>query len=85
MKKKIVIQIPCLNEESTIGKVIKGLKKSLSNIEIIVYDNSSTDNTIKEAKKLNKDTIVVVNSCGDAYKDREILKKRLGKKYVEPN
>ena len=40
---------------------------------------------IKEAKKLNKDTIVVVNSCGDAYKDREILKKRLGKKYVEPN
>ena len=51
MKKKIVIQIPCLNEESTIGKVIKDLKKSLSDIEIIVYDNSSTDNTIKEAKK----------------------------------
>ena len=51
MKKKIVIQIPCLNEESTIGKVIKDLKKSLSNVEIIVYDNSSTDNTIKEAKK----------------------------------
>ena len=40
---------------------------------------------INEAKKLTKDTIVVVNSCGDAYKDREILKKRLGKKYVEPN
>ena len=40
---------------------------------------------IKEAKRLNKDTIVVVNSCGDAYKDREILKKKLGKKYVEPN
>ncbi len=51
MKKKIVIQIPCLNEESTIGKVIKDLKKSLPNVEIIVYDNSSTDNTIKEAKK----------------------------------
>ena len=40
---------------------------------------------IKEAKKLNKNTIVVVNSCGDAYKDRGILKKRLGKEYVEPN
>ena len=51
MKKKIVIQIPCLNEESTIGQVIKNLKKDLSNAEIIVYDNSSTDNTIKEAKK----------------------------------
>ena len=33
---------------------------------------------ITEAKKLSKDTIVVVNSCGDAYKDRKILKKRLG-------
>tara|TARA_B100001559_G_scaffold143265_1_gene120268 strand:+ start:382 stop:1299 length:918 start_codon:yes stop_codon:yes gene_type:complete len=51
MKKKIVIQIPCLNEESTIGQVIKNLKKDLLNSEIIVYDNSSTDNTIKEAKK----------------------------------
>ena len=51
MKKKIVIQIPCLNEESTIGQVIKNLKKDLLNSEIIVYDNSSTDNTIKEVKK----------------------------------
>ena len=51
MKKKIVIQIPCLNEGSTIGKVIKDLKKELSNPEIIVYDNSSTDNTVKEARK----------------------------------
>ena len=40
---------------------------------------------IKEAKKLSKDTIVVVNSCGDAYKDRSILRKRLGKKYVKSN
>ncbi len=30
---------------------------------------------------MNKDTIVVVNSCGDAYKDKKILMKRLGKKY----
>jgi glycosyltransferase involved in cell wall biosynthesis len=51
MKKKIIIQIPCLNEESTIGKVIKDLKKILQNAEIVVYDNFSTDNTIKEAKK----------------------------------
>ena len=37
---------------------------------------------IAESKKLSKDTIVVVNSCGDAYKDRGILSQRLGKKYV---
>ena len=40
---------------------------------------------IKEAKKFSKDTIVVVNSCGDAYKDRGILEKKLGKKYVKSN
>ena len=34
---------------------------------------------ISESKKLSKDTIVIVNSCGDAYKDRNILKKRLGR------
>ena len=51
MKKKIIIQIPCLNEQSTIGKVIKDLKKVLKNAEIVVYDNFSTDNTVKEAKK----------------------------------
>ena len=34
---------------------------------------------IKIAPKLSKDTVIVVNSCGDAKKDRDILKKRLGK------
>ena len=34
---------------------------------------------IKIAPKLSKDTIIIVNSCGDAHKDRDILKQRLGK------
>ena len=33
---------------------------------------------IKIAPKLSKDTIICVNSCGDAKKDRAIIKKRLG-------
>ena len=32
---------------------------------------------IKIAPKLSKDTIIIVNSCGDAQKDRDILRKRL--------
>ncbi len=40
---------------------------------------------INEAKKLSKDTIVIVNSCGDAHKDKNILKSKLGKKYAEFN
>ena len=35
---------------------------------------------IKIAPRLSKDTVIIVNSCGDAKKDRDILKKRLGKK-----
>ena len=35
---------------------------------------------IKIAPKFNKDTIIIVNSCGDAKKDRDILRKRLGSK-----
>ena len=36
---------------------------------------------IKEAKKFSKNTIIIVNSCGDALKDKNILKTRLGKNY----
>jgi len=35
---------------------------------------------IRIAPKLTNDNIIIVNSCGDAKKDRDILKKRLGKK-----
>ena len=34
---------------------------------------------IKLAPKFNNNTIIIVNSCGDAKKDRDILKTRLGK------
>ena len=40
---------------------------------------------IKEAKKLPQNYIVVVNSCGDAHKDTEILKAKLGNKYDKFN
>ena len=35
---------------------------------------------IRIAPKLRKDNIIIVNSCGDAKKDRDILKQRLAKK-----
>ena len=34
---------------------------------------------IKISPKLSEDTVIIVNSCGDAKKDKDILKKRLGK------
>ena len=34
---------------------------------------------IKIAPKLNDSTILVVDSCGDSLKDRDIIKKHLGR------
>ena len=50
---KVAVLIPCYNEEKTIGKVVKDFKEALKSIEhvIYVYDNNSTDKTVKIAKK----------------------------------
>ena len=50
MKKKILVLIPCLNEEATIGLVIKNVRKNLPEAGIIVYDNNSSDETSNVAK-----------------------------------
>ena len=48
---KIVIIIPCFNEELTIANVISDCKKYLPEAEIYVCDNNSTDNTAKIAEE----------------------------------
>ena len=50
-KKKIAVLIPCYNESKTIEKVIKDYKKALPEANIYVYDNNSSDDTDKIAKK----------------------------------
>ena len=50
-KPTIVVLIPCLNEEITIGKVIRDFKKEIPEAQIIVFDNNSTDLTASIAKK----------------------------------
>ena len=49
--KKIAVLIPCYNEELTIGKVVSDFKRELPMADIYVYDNNSTDKTVKIAKK----------------------------------
>lgn len=48
---KIVVIIPCYNEAVAIAKVIKNFAKNLPKAEIHVFDNNSSDNTTKIAKK----------------------------------
>lgn len=52
---KLVIMIPCLNEEATLPLVLKSIPKKIAGIddtEILLIDDGSTDNTRKVAREL---------------------------------
>jgi len=46
---RIAVLIPCLNEESTIGKVVSDFRRELPEADIYVFDNGSTDETASVA------------------------------------
>ena len=48
---KVAVLIPCYNEAKTVKKVVEDYKKALPEADIYVYDNNSSDNTDKIAKK----------------------------------
>ena len=51
---KLIIQIPCLNEEQTLPETLKDLPKSLNgidDIEILIIDDGSTDQTVQCARE----------------------------------
>ena len=51
---KLIIQIPCLNEEHTLPKTLEDLPKKIEgidSIEILIVDDGSTDKTVEVAKK----------------------------------
>ncbi|MBA4318282.1 MAG: glycosyl transferase [Flavobacterium sp.] len=51
MDRKIVVAIPCYNEELAIDKVIADFKKEIPEAEILVVDNNSSDRTAEIAEK----------------------------------
>ena len=53
---KLVVMIPAYNEEANIGKVIREIKQTIEST-VIVLNDGSTDNTLKEAKKAGADYI----------------------------
>ncbi len=50
---KLIVQIPCLNEEASIGQVLDEIPKTIpgiSQVETLVVDDGSTDRTVEVAR-----------------------------------
>ena len=59
---KLIIQIPCFNEEKTLKSVLEELPKKIDWIDIIqtmIIDDGSSDNTIKVAKDFWVNHIII--------------------------
>ena len=58
---KLIIQVPCLNEEKTLPLVMSSMPKSIKGvdkIETMIIDDGSTDKTIAVAQALGVDHII---------------------------
>ncbi len=69
---KITVIIPVLNEEKSIGNVIRLVRRSAAVDEVIVVDDNSADNTYAEALK-NGATVFKSMVLGKGYSMREGL------------
>ncbi len=58
---KVIIQVPCFNEEKTLPLVFEKMPKSIPGVDILEYqiiDDGSTDKTVEVAKKLGVHHII---------------------------
>ena len=47
----IAVLLPCYNEATTIGQVVKNFREVMPESSIYVYDNNSTDDTVRVARE----------------------------------
>ncbi|MEA3336419.1 MAG: glycosyltransferase family 2 protein [Chloroflexota bacterium] len=58
---KLIVQIPCLNEEATLPATVRDIPRSIDgidNVEILVIDDGSSDRTVAVARELGVEHIV---------------------------
>jgi len=68
---KLIIQIPCLNEEAQLPATVADLPRHVpgfDEVEFLIIDDGSTDRTVDVARKLGVEHIVkLTNNKGLAY------------------
>src|SRR5882672_10476635 len=58
---KLIVQIPCFNEEATLPQTIADIPRSIEGVdrvEILIIDDGSSDRTVEIAQALGVDHIV---------------------------
>lgn len=54
----IAVLLPCLNEETTVGKVVADFRAALPEARIYVFDNQSTDRTAVRARQAGAEVVI---------------------------
>jgi glycosyltransferase involved in cell wall biosynthesis len=58
---KLIVQIPCFNEERTLGEAIADIPRAIpgvDSVEVLVIDDGSSDGTVETARRAGADHIV---------------------------
>ena len=58
---KLIVQIPCLNEEQTLAATVKDIPRKIAGIdcvEVLVIDDGCTDRTVAVAREIGVDHII---------------------------
>jgi glycosyltransferase involved in cell wall biosynthesis len=58
---KLIVQIPCLNEESSLPETIRAIPRTIpgvDEVEVLVIDDGSTDDTTRVARQAGADHVV---------------------------